>query len=75
VLWGEGVEAEHAAEGAEDAGGGGVCGEKVGNAGFGEQSFQLGGVGGGLIRKGADEPAVAGWERGRGPGGVGAVGT
>ena len=70
ALWGEGAEAQHAAERAEDAGGGGGCGEEVGDAGFGEEGFELGGVGGGLLREGADRPAVAGGERGR-AGGVG----
>jgi hypothetical protein len=59
------VQAQHAAERAEDAAGSGGCGEEVGDTRFGEQGFELGGVDGGLLRQGADEPAVAGGERGR----------
>ena len=56
--------------------GGGAGGEEVGDAWLGEQGVQLGGVGGGLVRQGADEPAMDGGERVR-SGGVGrrAVGS
>ena len=64
ALRGEGGEAEHAGERAEDAAGGGGCGEEVGGGRLGEQGFELGSVGGGFLRQGADEPAVAGGERG-----------
>ena len=73
AFWGEGAQAQHATEWAEDAGSGGGCGEEVGDAGLGEEGFELGSVGGGLLREGTDQPAMAGGERG-GSGGVRAVG-
>ncbi len=57
-LWRE-AQAEHAGERAEDAGCRWGCGEEVGDSGFGEQVFQLGGATGGLVAEGANEPGVA----------------
>ncbi len=54
-----GVEREQAAERKNEAAGGGDLSKKGRGRGLGEQGFELRGVGGGLMAKGADEPVAA----------------
>ena len=57
-----GFDAEEVAEGAEDAGGGWVGRDEFGDAGLGEQLFEIMGVGVGPVAQHFDEPGVAAGE-------------
>ena len=61
-LGGEGGEAEHAADRAEDAAGVRDQGQEFDGGGLGEQELKLAAAAGGLPTEGADQPAAAGGE-------------
>ena len=61
-LGGEGSEAEHAADRAEDAAGGRDQGQEFDGGGLGQQELKLAAAAGGLPTEGADQPAAAGGE-------------